>query len=357
MQRSKHKPDALRGSPTLTVVDLFAGAGGATQGLTDAGWNVVAAVENDDDAADTYAANHPAVELCRDSIEAIDPDDLRRTVGLEPRELGLLKACPPCQGFSTLGSRDSEDPRNDLLGQVWKFLRGFRPKSFILENVPGLQGDPRLEKLKRQARGAGYKTREYVVNATDFGVPQHRSRLIVLGVLGLAGELPKDLGPAESGSVGTGDVPVSLALSLAGAVDGFDELHRTRTLTEIVRQRIQAVPPGGTRFDLPAHLQLDCHSRLKRRHATSSYGRMKLDEPAPTMTTRCTTPACGRFIHPLEDRPITLREAALIQTFPSDYAFRGSRGSVERQIGNAVPVRMASALGEIAKRFVSEDDS
>lgn len=128
-----------------------------------------------------------------------------------------------------------------------------------------------------------------------------------------------------------------------------DPLDAHRKPTGQVLERIKAVPVNGTRFDLPPELQLACHKKLaggkERRSASTAYGRLRLDEPAPTMTTRCTTPACGRFIHPTEHRGITLREAAILQTFPVTYQFSGHYGAIERQIGNAVPVQMAKALG------------
>ncbi|BBJ43388.1 hypothetical protein SSPO_061060 [Streptomyces antimycoticus] len=129
-----------------------------------------------------------------------------------------------------------------------------------------------------------------------------------------------------------------------------DPLNRHRNSSDKVRRRIEAIPVGGGRFDLPEEHQLDCHKRLGTKHATASYGRIKWDAPAPTMTTRCTTPACGTFVHPEQNRGITLREAAALQTFPSDYDFEGDYGSIERQIGNAVPVRMASVLGVAVRR-------
>lgn len=333
-------------SKKLTVVDLFAGAGGATQGLVDAGWTVVAAVENDPIAAKTYSDNYPTVDLRIDDIQTVDPAELRRDLKLRRKALSLLKACPPCQGYSTLGTGDTEDPRNDLVQEVWRFAREFMPKAILLENVPGLRGDRRLDRLFRQLRAVGYGAREYIVNATEFGVPQRRRRLIVLAVRGRsATDLPDRIEDQLPDEFDRAAVSVSKALALAGTVGRKDdELHQDRDYSPVVLQRIKAIPLGGNRLDLPKRLRLTCHEDIGKR-AMASYGRMALDEPAPTMTTRCTTPACGRFIHPTEDRAITLREAALLQTFPRTYTFSGGRMSIERQIGNAVPVKMAEGLG------------
>lgn len=332
---------------SLSVIDLFAGAGGATQGLVDAGWTVLAAVENDEVAARTYKSNHPDVLLVQDDIQSVDPRALRRELGTAKGDLTLLKACPPCQGYSSLGLGDSDDPRNDLVAQVWKFVSEFQPQAVLLENVPGLAGDPRLQMLLRRMRGAGYGARSYLVDAADFGVPQRRRRLIVLAVRGKsASELPEKIQDNIPASFDRRRTAAGNALRTAGKVDGTDdELHRSRKHSQSVAERIAAVPVGGTRFDLPDHMVLPCHAKIDGRRATASYGRILASEPAPTMTTRCTTPACGRFIHPTENRAITLREAALLQTFPADYVFIGGHSHIERQIGNAVPVQMAAALG------------
>lgn len=336
-----------------TVVDLFAGAGGATQGLKDAGWVVLAAVENDDVAAETYAENHPDVDLRVEDIEGVDPAELRESLDLMEGELSLLKACPPCQGYSILGSGDPEDSRNDLVHQVWRFAKEFVPQVVLMENVPGLANDRRLASLLRSLRGRGYGARTYMVNAVDFGVPQRRRRLILVAARGTPSqEFPDRLEDWLPDRFDRRQSTVRDALKAAGRLGRKDdELHHDRVYPPMVLRRIRSVPIGGSRFDLPEDLALACHDGLGRR-ATASYGRMSWDEAAPTMTTRCTTPACGPFIHPSEDRAITLREAALLQTFPPRYRFIGGRGAIARQIGNAVPVKMAEGLGRAVERLV-----
>jgi DNA (cytosine-5)-methyltransferase 1 len=328
-------------------MDLFAGAGGATQGLVDAGFRVLAAVEVDPVAAASYRLNHKRVHLVEDDIQSVDPHALRTELGLGRGELTLLKACPPCQGYSSIGKGDPDDTRNELVDEVWKFVQAFAPRVLILENVPGLGRDHRLARLVRQVRAVGYSVKTYSVDATEFGVPQRRRRLIVVGVSGGVRELPESI--VELLPDWFTDLAVRTAgeaLASVAHVDGAtDPLHRPRVSSPTVMARIQALPVGGSRFDLPDDLRLGCHARLDRRDATSSYSRMLSDAPAPTMTTRCTTPACGRFVHPTKHRAITLREAATLQTFPLTYVFEGRVGEVERQIGNAVPVRMAHGLG------------
>jgi DNA (cytosine-5)-methyltransferase 1 len=331
-----------------TAVDLFSGAGGSTAGLRKAGYRVLGAVEYDEVAARTYVANHADTELLEEDIRDVDPAVFRRQLGLDKKELGLLNACPPCQGFSTLGPSDAGDERNDLVSIVYPFLEEFLPEAFVVENVPGLQRDKRLRELLTEAKGLGYAVRDYVVNAVDFGVPQNRRRLIAIGVrLGSADALPEHPADLLPRSFRRDPPRIADILAKAGPIaDAKDPVHRARTSSATVTERIRSIPVNGDRFDLPEEQQLECHKALKgRRSATAAYGRMRLDRPAPTLTTRCTTPACGRFVHPTEHRGISLREAALIQTFPPRYRFKGTYQDIESQIGNAVPARLATALG------------
>lgn len=331
----------------LPAVDLFAGAGGASQGLVDAGFSVVAAVENDANAAASYRQNHPCVKLVEHDITAVQPAELAKELGLRHGELAVLNACPPCQGFSTLGSGDADDPRNDLIGEVWRFVSAFRPRAIVVENVPGIRRDDRLTYLVRQARGAGYAARGYTLEASKFGVPQRRRRHLVIGVRQPTQPLPMDFADLFPGEFPIPEIPVQTVFDLAAGIDtDSDPHHVARTLQPRTAERVHAIPPGGSRFDLPPEQELACHARLEQRHATGPYGRMKGEQPAPTLTTRCTTVSCGSFIHPTEDRGITLREAALIQTFPVGYRFVGGYDSIERQIGNALPARLAEFAGK-----------
>ncbi|MFI7585059.1 DNA cytosine methyltransferase [Kocuria sp. M1N1S27] len=329
-----------------TAIDLFAGAGGATQGLIDAGFKVIGAIEFDPVAAQSYRLNHPGVHLWERDICKVSAAEVRRTLALQTGELTLLKACPPCQGFSSLaeGRIDADDPRNDLVYHTIRFVRALQPKAVLLENVPGLGRNKRSQELLGALKRMGYNARQYLVNAMEFGVPQKRKRLIILALKGLRSPLPETLANTDP------EWPVTVRETfrqLSGKVSPDDPLSQPRVLPENILKRVRAIPTEGNRFSLPENLQLTCHKNLDatgKKGAYGSYGRLRWDEPAPTMTTRCTTPACGPFLHPEEHRPITLREAAAIQTFPPNYKFFGNRGQIERQIGNAVPVRMAAAI-------------
>ncbi|MDH6132953.1 DNA (cytosine-5)-methyltransferase 1 [Kitasatospora sp. MAA4] len=341
--------------PALSAIDLFAGAGGATQGLRDAGFSVLAAVENDPEAAETYRANHSRVRLFEADVRQISPSTLMKVSGLKAGQLDLLKACPPCQGFSTLASGQIDEQRNDLVLDIARFVKKMKPRAILLENVPGLRRDRRLGQLISKLEAIGYSFIESSLDAASFGVPQRRKRFILVGIRGnrtidpsaaLMDFLPKSF------SRNTRTAGQALA-QLARFSRPGDPLGITRQPSEAVAARIAAIPIGGGRFDLPTEHQLACHQKVKGRSAASSYGRVKLNEPAPTMTTRCTTPACGRFVHPTENRGLTLREAATFQTFPVGYRFSGNYGAIERQIGNAVPVRMAKGLGLIVAQILA----
>ena len=348
------------GLSELTAVDLFAGAGGSTQGLSDAGFRVIGAVENDETAASTFSTNHPSVSVSVDDISNLEPAEFREQLHLSRSELSLLTACPPCQGFSSLGSRDSADERNDLITEVWRFAAELQPAAVLIENVPGLARDPRWEDLRALVVEHGYGFGSWIVDALDFGVPQRRRRLIGIAIRDRAIQFPGTLEKLLPTSFSL-DVPhASQVIAQAGDIsDTADRWHRARTPTPQVLERLRKIPAGGDHFDLPDELQLDCHKRLQsagRTASTGPYSRIPMEGPAPTMTTRCTTAACGRFVHPTEDRALSLREAALLQTFPSDYQFCGTYESMERQIGNAVPVRLALALGLAVRHLLSESE-
>lgn len=341
--------------PMYSAVDLFAGAGGATRGLRDAGFEMLAAVENDLEAAETYRRNHPRVSVLAQDVRSVDPQTLLAEAALPPGKLDLLKACPPCQGFSTLAKGVVDERRNDLVLDTFRFVQTLRPRIVLLENVPGLARDRRLPQLQGLLAGIGYQFRTSKLDAAVFGVPQRRKRFICFAVReDVSCEFDGDLTDLLPRSFRTARRTAGQALAqLARYSRPDDPLNMHRKSSPAVEARIAAIPMGGNRFDLPDEHQLACHKRIFSRNASSSYGRVKLDEPAPTMTTRCTTPACGTFVHPIENRGLTLREAAAFQTFPANYKFFGRYGSIERQIGNAVPVRMAKGLGLIASTILS----
>ena len=253
---------------------------------------------------------------------------------LGPGQLDVLAGCPPCQGFSAIttlnGSHRSDDPRNNLIFEFLRFVRVLRPKAIMMENVPGLARGRRIKKFLRELQGLGYQITTGVLDAADYGVPQRRKRFILMGAISSAPQFGK---PARN------RISVRKALTRLGARSLRDPLH---TIPEIrskkVRDLIRSIPKnGGGRLDLSDRTQLACHKNFGG--FSDVYGRMSWDDVAPTITGGCCNPSKGRFLHPTKNRSITLREAALLQSFPRDYFFSLNRGkySAAEMIGNALP--------------------
>lgn len=335
---SSRKVQAV-GQSEFKAIDLFCGAGGLTQGLKAAGFSVIAGVEFNPIAAETYKLNHASTSLLQTDIKEIDVVELMRDLQLQPGDLDLLAGCPPCQGFSTQGTRNKppsfDDVRNDLIFEFMKFVRHFQPKTVMLENVPGLQKDWRLQAVKAQLEDLGYVIDDDSVSVNDaanFGVPQRRRRLLLKA---------SRLGKISSAPIVERRVTVRQAignLPMAGA--SGDELHDLISKhSPRVQQIIRATPKnGGSRADTPQDLWLPCHKKRPGSYR-DVYGRMKWDDVAPTITGGCHNPSKGRFIHPEFDRAITLREAAILQTFPESYSFptKAGKDAIALMIGNALP--------------------
>lgn len=332
---------ASAGSPKRLAVDLFCGAGGLTRGLTDAGFRVIGAVELDRLASDSYRVNFPNVTLWESDIRKVAATQVQAALGIRRGRLDLLAACPPCEGFSTLktmnGGRKSRDPRNDLILELPRFIRRLRPKAILIENVPGLADDRRMRRFVGQIQALGYQARCEIVNAADYGVPQRRRRMLL--VASRLGGLPAE--PDKRPSMTVRD----WIGSLQAAGSSGDPLHdHGETRAPAVADLIRRIPAdGGSRRDLPPSMQLACHKRCDG--FKDVYGRMWWDRVAPTITSGCVNPSKGRFLHPVEHRTITLREAALLQTFPPEHYFSLSSGkfSAAAMIGDALPPRLVQA--------------
>lgn len=315
-------------------------------GLRAAGIDVVAGIDNWTDALSSYSANHRTAHAVHADISQLDPVKFMSKMRIKRGQISILKTCPPCQPFSTLGVSRGRRRGLDLVVAVADWVDSLRPSILLLENVPGLQRNARYSRLVDQLGDLGYATSDRVVDAADFGVAQHRRRLVLVGLLGRRSSIPESFW-APSTPVHIDASKLLRESAVPGG--GLDSLNRHRKLGKLAQERVRAIPPGGSRFDLPDELQLDCHKRLGGRSASAAYGRIALSGPSGTMTTRCTSPSCGRFVHPTLNRGLTLREAAILQGFGPDYQFRGSYGSIERQIGNAVP---PSLVQELASRAI-----
>jgi DNA (cytosine-5)-methyltransferase 1 len=321
--------------PKPTAIDLFSGCGGLSLGLRSAGFRVIGAIELDSVAAETYRKNHRNVPVKRIDIRKISPTQWRRELGLRPGELDLLAGCPPCQGFSVLrtrnGGKRNQDKRNDLVQQMLRFARVFRPKAVMMENVPGLKGRKPFRQLCTGLQRLGYRIRWDVKDAARYGVAQRRKRLVLIGGRGF--DIP--FAPATKTLLNVRDVIGALP-SPRESNDALHNLPEKRSSR--IQKLIRDIPRnGGSRSDLPKSRQLPCHARTNG--FSDIYGRMAWNAPAPTITSGCFNPSKGRFLHPRQNRTITMREAALLQSFPAHYHFPVNRGkqAIALMIGNALP--------------------
>jgi DNA (cytosine-5)-methyltransferase 1 len=340
-----------------TAVDLFSGVGGLTEGLLQAGYKVVGAVETDALACRAYKLNHKRVKLWEMDITRLSGTAMMKALKLQSGELDLLAACPPCQGFSIMrtknGNRWTRDPRNDLIFDVLRIIRSMKPKSVMLENVPGLAKNKRYAAFRKGLRSLGYYVKWKFLNTVDFAVPQRRRRLVLL-----ASKLGE---PEFAPNAAKRRTVRHLIGKLTPPTRSLDPLHNySVSRSKKVRNLIRSIPTnGGSRVALGARKQLPCHKTFEG--FNDVYGRMAWDMPAPTITGGCINPSKGRFLHPNANRAITLREAALIQTFPKTYRFPldNNRYSIALLIGNALPPefirRHAAALRETALSVTSKD--
>jgi DNA (cytosine-5)-methyltransferase 1 len=338
----------------INAIDLFCGVGGLTHGLVKAHVNVVAGLDIDPACAFPYSKNNSARFLRRD-ITSLESPDLEE---LFPKEgLKLLAGCAPCQPFSTYSRRGSNRRTSDddwsLLRSFGRLIREVGPDLVTMENVPQLVDHAIFGEFLAELDG--YSVTWSIVECAEFGVPQTRKRLVLLASrfgddeLNLQAHKPRRKTVRET----IGSLP---AIEAGGASES-DPLHMASRLSDLNMRRVRASRPGGTWRDWPTELLADCHRRPTGDTYPSVYGRMSWDESAPTITTQCFGYGNGRFGHPEQNRAISLREAAMLQTFPRSYAFAppGSKirfNRMGRLIGNAVPVRLGEAIGKALNRHV-----
>lgn len=327
------------------AVDLFCGAGGLTRGLARAGIRVARGIDSDAAARDTYERNNPGSEFMHGNVGRIGAVALLDGIGLGGSEL-MLAGCAPCQPFSRHVADSKGDRRRSLMGRFADLVDDVRPDHVLAENVPMFRGCGSHRRMIRTLEGRGYHYDDGVVDAADYGVPQHRRRYVLLASKRRRVALPD---PTHGPSAGSDWLTVRNAIAAYPAVahgesHGTVPNHVASGLSKKNVRRMRLTPrDGGSRRDVRG-MTLKCH----RGHDGHSdvYGRMRWDSPAPTLTCRCNSISNGRFAHPDQDRGMTIREAAAIQTFPEDYVFHGA--TMERNaahVGNAVPVLMAERLG------------
>lgn len=366
----------MSGESAGRVVDLFAGAGGLSLGFERAGFRVALAVDSDPGALETYARNREGVECLRADLSEAGPAEL--APGGEFR--GVIGG-PPCQGFSTVGKREPGDPRNSLFRAFAAWVERLEPEFYAMENVPGIltmEGGAAVDRVRRAYRRLGYSCQVLDLLAADYGVPQLRRRVFFVGFRG--GRAPvhprrtHQQDPAQATIFPEDRLPGYLTVSDAlsdilglrpsGGPLPYPSPPRTRYQRRLregsegvrdhlapdhgaeVERRISALAQGEQHSDLPPWLRLEglC---------ANAYGRLDLGEPAGTITGNAGCPSApGRFVHPTQDRALSVREAARLQSFPDAYRFSGGRGEMYRQVGNAVPPRLAGALaGAILARL------
>jgi len=352
----------------MNAVDLFAGAGGLSLGLIQAGIDVMLANEIEPDFAQTYRLNHPQTHLCEGDIAEIDFSKEIERLGLAG-QIDLVAGGPPCQGFSTVGKKELADPRNSLFQQFLRCVDELQPTLVLFENVAGFismyQGAVYNELIEEFTR-RGYACDAKILNPVDFGLPQHRKRTIVLGSRGQQIiEWPQLTHGRGVGLFETTREPVTLIEAISdlppigpcGSADtylteplnDYQKLLRegTKILSEHncanygprMRKILSMIPPGGTVQDLPAELQ-------PKGYFANTYARLIADQPAPTITRNFGTPSSSRCVHPFQNRALSTREGARLQGFPDSYHFTGSKTSKNLQIGNAVPPLLGKLLGK-----------
>lgn len=359
----------------LKVVDLFSGVGGLSYGFAHSDdFEIVAANEILLNMAKAYSLNHPTVKTYAEDVRSFTAERLRKDLGIGPGEIDVIVGGPPCQAYSTVGKRLIDDPRGKLFQEYYRVLKEFNPKMFLFENVRGLlsmQGGELLETITSLFESLGYVTQTKVLNAADYGAPQVRERVIIVGSR-LGNEFkypdPTHRDPNNYGGMFSDGLKPHLTLEEAISdlpfigqgeesfeyasepKNGFQRFMRRNAPEKLADHNapkhnarltkiMELLPDGGTPEDLPKEIRPT--SGFK-----NTYCRLWWKRPTPTITRNLGTPSSSRCIHPKAPRPLTTREGARVQCFPDDYVFYGSRSDRNLQIGNAVPTFLSVALAK-----------
>lgn len=388
--------------PPLSSIDLFCGAGGITQGFKQAGYHCIYANDFMPEAIETFRHNNPTTFAECKSIQEVNASELRQKLGIQKGELDVLVGGPPCQGFSiNAPSRFLNDPRNSLFKHYARFVEEFSPKTFVFENVPGLlsMGDGAIfQKILQVFNELGYNLSVKILFGPHYGIPQERWRLILLGsrygelshpapthfakgranfrggstlTIPLNSEDLERLLPAVNVGDAIRDLPKltmgegaeevdyttdptsAYALRLRNP-DGITFNHVAAKLSKQNVERMQHVPPGGSWRDIPHELLPRGMQQARKSDHTKRYGRLSFEGLSGTVLTKC-DPHWGTVFLPDQDRTLSVREAARLQSFPDQYRFLGSRVSQYVQVGNAVPVLMARAIAQAVRDHLAEN--
>lgn len=349
--------------PRIEVVDLFCGIGGLSYGMKSRGFQVLAGYDLDWTCQFAYETNNQA-EFVYEDIRQVTADEILSRYS--KRAIKVLAGCAPCQPFSSYAFKNKEKDQNkyDLLYEFGRLVHGVRPDIVTMENVPAITAfklKPVLGDFVNTLEQLGYRVAYQVVYCPDYGVPQTRKRLVLLASrLGNITLLPHT--HDKEHYVTVRDAIGDLEVLKAGESSKTDPLHRCAALGELNMKRMLATPYGGSWKDWPEDLLLECHKKDGGKSFGSVYGRMRWEKPSPTMTTQCTGIGNGRFGHPDQDRAISVREAALLQTFPMTFQFFENESEVSitkasRYIGNAVPPRLGEVIADSIIEHLKTTDS
>lgn len=324
-----------------SAIDLFAGCGGLTEGLEQAGIQVKFAVELDPKISKVYESNHPNVKMLSQDIRKISNSDFRKM-----GQIDIVAGCPPCQGFTQMNRNNKRklysDERNTLIQDYLRAVSAIKPEFIMMENVPQIVHYDRFNEMLLSLRNMNYFIDLKIINVKDFGVPQSRKRLVLIGSHSHAVDFPL--------SLHTKILTVRDAIGeLPQPADSQDAIHKIHSNhTPYIQHIINLIPrDGGNRKDLPTKYWLECHKKSNVGYS-DVYGRMYWDRPSPTITGGCLSPSKGRFLHPTQNRSISVREAAILQSFPDNYWFDCSypKSLLAQMIGNAIPPKFAKAQGQ-----------
>lgn len=333
----------------MKAIDFFCGAGGMTCGLLDSGIDVIAGFDIDEECRRTFEHNNQASFHAVD-IRDVDLRKLKSLTGLRKFDDVLFAGCAPCQPFSQQRRSGAVHDSTTLLSEFGRLISAAMPKAIVIENVPGMarvKGNSTFRRFLRLLETKGYDAKFEVLDAKKFGVPQTRKRLVLIAMREHTATVPQLTHGVSNREYRTVRNAISHFPRIdAGKTHNLIPNHTTASITEINLERLRHTPvDGGDRRQWPQHLHLKCHQNGYEGH-TDVYGRMAWDMPAPTLTARCHSISNGRYGHPEQNRAISLREAAALQSFPDKYEFFGSNKHIAQQIGNAVPVRFAKVLGK-----------
>jgi len=336
-------------------IDFFCGGGGMTKGFITAGIDMQFGFDLNPSCQETYERNNRIPYLCRDITTVNVAELIEEFPEINHNDELVIVGCAPCQPFSKQRNSNEEHVDTNLLDYFGTVVTELLPGFIVVENVPGIEGKPVFLRFLELLNGNGYEVVYDVLNAKNYGVPQNRKRIVLIASRICRPELPAE-------THGEGLLPYE---TVRNAIDRFPAIaageanqifpnHVAASLSRVNINRIQATPlDGGSRTDWPEELILKCHNGNHRGH-TDVYGRMRWNQVAPTLTSKCFSLSNGRFGHPTQNRAISLREAASLQSFPDDYIFYGNQGEIGKQIGNAVPVLLAQRIGEKIQQLYNQ---